>query len=526
MQYYILVNIVLGLFFISFLWLIYVWIKKDSSSIQLAYLAGFSILITFIFKFPFSNHFFGLEYEDAYIFNFSARQLSENIYPISLSTDGISIGSLNNPISTVTYGGHFITYPTFISWFFNIFGYKIYLPSYINAFIGFVSVFTLSILFKNILKFDKTWWVGGLVYSVAPIINIFSNTHLSETFSSFTVLLSIVSFYYYYKSKQPLSLVVFSIFFLTALLTKRENLVLLSFYLVFSMYAFFTYKKRWKANLAPLFISLIIIAIYLAFIKNVFLIEQTEASEISTSTFSFYNFFNLVPIFTKALFNIKWFSIHSILLILAFLHIIFSRRNNIFLISLIVLYISFFVIYTFHYRSYYFIHFGKVEPFESIRYLNNFFIISSIVISIVICDLSKNKLFLKIQIPILFVLLILSFIFTNTGRKNFSSLESEERFNNPRRVLQLLSKNNDNSVLITDNILIFQLLGKNDLNLIDLKCFNDYKLNKHAKYIFLTNHNKQESFKCRHPIISKKISSMNLVEVLKFKNNDGLYRIE
>jgi len=526
MQYYILINIILGLFFLSYGWLIYDWLKKDFKLKELYYLLVFSILVTLIFKFPYSNHFLGLEYEDAYVFNFSARQLSENIYPLSLSTDGISIGSINNPISTVTYGGHFITYPVFISWFYNIFGFNMYIPSYLNAFIELLTIFMLSVLFKKIFKFDRTWWFAGLIFSIAPVMNVFSNTHLAETFSSFAVLLSVLSFYYFFKSKKPLSLIVFGVFFLTALVTKRENLVIFSFYLVFTFYFLISKKEKLKTIIFPISLSIIIIAIYLCFIKNVFSIEQNEAIDISTSTFSFVNFLKLVPIFTKALFRMKWFGIHSILFVLAILYIIFYKRDNILLVSLIVLYISFFAIYTLHYRSYYFINFGKVAPFESLRYLNNFFLVSTIIIAIILSELIKNKRFEKISVSLLSIVLLFSVISTIKLRKNFSDIEQVQRFENPEKVLKFLSFKNDSSTLITDNILIFQLLGSKDLNLVDLNCLNNYELKSNDRYLFITKQNRQESYKFRHPEIIKIISSMKLKEIMTFNNKDGLYKIE
>ena len=150
MKYYLFINIVLALFFISFFYLSSQFIKRSIDKRRLLFIIFYSIAVTIVFKLAYPFNFFGLEYEDAYVFNFSARQLSESIYPISFLTDGISSGSISNPISTVTYGGHFITYPVFISWFYSILGYNIYIPSFVNTLIEFFTIFTLSISFIKV----------------------------------------------------------------------------------------------------------------------------------------------------------------------------------------------------------------------------------------------------------------------------------------------------------------------------------------------------------------------------------------
>jgi hypothetical protein len=105
-------------------------------------------------------------------------------------------------------------------------------------------------------------------------------------------------------------------------------------------------------------------------------------------------------------------------------------------------------------------------------------------------------------------------------------MEQEHRFDNPEKILQFLSFQKHNSTLITDNVLIFQLLGNKDLIVVDLTCLNDYELKRNDSYLFLTKHNRQESYKFRHPEIIKVISSMKLEEILTFNNEDALYKIE
>lgn len=487
----------------------------------------FSAGITFLFKFPFSYHFLGLEYEDSYIYNISARQLLEHIYPISFLTDGINAGSLANPISTVTYGGHFITYPVFVSWAYQIFGYNIYLPSFLNTFIEFLTILILSISFKKLFGFEKHWFIPGLIYCLAPAMNLFGNTHLSETFSSFIVLMCILSFFYYFQSTKLNTILIFSICFITAITTKRENLVLLSLFIIFSLYKVITEKQRRIFNLLPLIASLLLLIVYVCLIQNVFLIEKNESIDISTLTFSFSNFFNLTPVFVEALVSFKWFSIYILIFISALIYVLYKWQNHFFLISVVFLYFTYFLIYTFHYRSYYFIHFGDIKPFEALRYLNNFFVVSTIVISFGLCELFIIRKFKIWFLSIFSIFIIFSCISTFLLRKEFSAIETENRFSNPRLVLKYLSVK-EKSVLIVDNILIFQLLGDKNLELVDINIIENFpdELKHSETYLFLSNFNKTRNFQYRFPEIYKKIQTMKKNEIIKFNNDDSLYKIE
>lgn len=526
MQYYIITNIILVLFFASFIFLLYQWLQ-DINYKELTFILLFSLCLTFIFKFSSSHHFFGLEYEDSYIFNFSARQLYENVYPISFLTDGITVGSLSNPVLTNTYGGHFITYPVFISWAYHIFGYNIYIPSYLNTFIEFLTILTLSLSFRNVFGFKKNWFIPGVIYSLAPAMNVFANTHLSETFSSFIVLISILSFFCYFKSYNKITLLVFSISFLTAILTKRENTILLCLFLVYSAFQIITIKQKIISNLLPITTSIVIILIYLIFIQNVFLIEKTESAEISTLTFSLSNLTSLIPIFIKALMDFRWFNIYLIIFIPSIIFLLFNWKRRPFQVSILLLYFSYFFIYTLHYRSYYYVHFGDIKPFEALRYLNNFFVISTLIISFFLYKLLNIPSLKNIIIPIVSVLLVVSFINTLLLRKEFSEMEKENRFSNPSLVLKYLSEKG-NFVLITDNILIFQLLGDEDLELIDLYMLDNVpnRFKNWNIYLFLTNFSKTETFQYRYPNIFKKLQMIKKNEIILFGNDDSLYKVE
>ena len=175
-QYYLCVVLIIFLFILFIHALI-----RDSKSIQKPYeRILFCLLLTLLFKYNYGISFYGLEYEDAYVFSFCTRQFLYNIFPSSFLIDAVSVGSLTEPMFTSTYGGHFIMYPTYLSLFTNIFGWSPTILSIANTSIAFFILLILSILPKN----QKYWFIPPVLYCCAPIINLFTTCFLSEIFSS------------------------------------------------------------------------------------------------------------------------------------------------------------------------------------------------------------------------------------------------------------------------------------------------------------------------------------------------------
>lgn len=527
MNYYIFTNIVL----IFFIGSIIFFLKNNFSQIEnktIIKMLLFSFILTLIYKFHYSLGFLGLEYEDSYIFNFSARQLALGIYSSSFLTDGIVAGSLNHPIEIDIYGGHFITYPTLISWFYKLFGYSLYIPSYINTTIEFFTIFILSISFKTIFNNDKYWYVPGILYSLSPIMNVFATTQLSETFSSFTILLTVMSLFYFFKTRKTWDLLLFGIFFFTALMTKRENTVIFNLIFIFSLIT--AYKNKWinKKDYLPIVISVILIIIYLLYIQNIFLIEKVESVQISTNTFRFLNLISLIPIFMKAYFNFSWYLITPYLFILSIFFFLFKINIKYkYALSLIVLYFSYLLIYTIHYRSYYFVSFNKIDPFEALRYMNNFYIILTLIISFFLVEIIQIISLNKIAPIITSALLLLSMYYTFSDRKHLRNEEWKNRFSSPVKVLQTIN-NSNNYVIITDVIIVFQLLGNEDLNLIDLNYYKDNidQFKGMDKYLFLTKFGHSSSFQHRYKSQIQIINNIQKKKMIRFSNNDVLYMLK
>ena len=263
MGYYYCCLVLLFFFLCLFLYEIVYDIKRHPYAL---YIIPFSLFLTVLFKYNYGIDFWGLEYEDSYAFSFCARQFSYGIYSSSFLIDAVSVGSLNDPVCMSTYGGHFITYPIFLSIFTRPLGWSPELLSIINTIIAFCILLLLSLLSDD----KKLWFVAPTIYCMAPVINVFTTCFLSEIFSSFICLTFVYS--YIKKDTQNHSLLCF-ISFTLALCCKRENLALAFIPILISLINNHNIinKKSLvdviKHN-APYFI---IICIYLFAIQNVFL---------------------------------------------------------------------------------------------------------------------------------------------------------------------------------------------------------------------------------------------------------------
>lgn len=503
--YFCLVLLFLFVFLLS-----YEIIKDIRKYSNYIFIILYCLILTILFKYNFGIYFWGLEYEDAYSFSFCSRQFSYNIYPSSFLIDAISIGSLEEPISMFTYGGHFITYPTFLSIFTRVLGWSPLLISYINTFIAFVILIILSLVGNR----NRLWFIAPSLYCVAPIINVFATCFLSEIFSS----LLCVSFIYSYL--KPKTLINLSLCFLTfglALLCKRENLALLFIPIIDSIIILYKTKNK---NIIWEFIKynapyLSIVLIYIFGCQNIFNIESVESNDIGESTFSISNFKYLFPAFIKSLLSIKDFSITFYAYLASLMYILLQKKivYKIQWIS-IVTFSIYLMLYTFHYRGYFFIRDKEVTSFETYRYINNFYYFIPLIFS------SFLGFKTKISYIVTAILLLLSLFQTFNLRNQYSNLEKENRFEEVEIVSKYIDKQNKKSILITENILLYQNLCDAKFSVCDITHFYDLELEDSEFDYYCLFPNSDYLYQRYGIVINKK----GFIPILQLPNNTYLYK--
>jgi len=193
-------------------------------------------------KYPLHSQFFyGLEYEDAYIFNASSRQLnySANPGPHPFLTSSCSVGSLVDCQINGTYSGHLIGFPAVTSFAHRIFGFNPNSISFINLLASLLSTALVFLISQKLLSNTIFGLASVAVFSSTPVINVFHTSSLSETFSSTAILIFLLLYLEqldqserggFRDAKLLILATVLAMFF--AVLVKRENLLLLSLPLI------------------------------------------------------------------------------------------------------------------------------------------------------------------------------------------------------------------------------------------------------------------------------------------------------
>jgi len=476
MKYYYFDLVLLLGFFVTLLYVIQKELRTDKKAVLYIVLCA---ALTIIFKYNWGIPFWGLEYEDAYAFSLCARQFSYNIYPSSFLVDVVTIGSLQEPIAMGTHGGHFITYPTFLSIFSQLFGWSFELLCIVNCIVSFLIMLILSLMFK----LSNNWFVAPVMYCCAPIINVFTTCMLSETFSSFVCLTFIFAFFK--KDTNSTLLLRFTAFFV-ALLCKRENLILCLIPVLDALLMLnrSNILKGVKLAVYSLIPYVTIILIYFFSIQNVLEIEKIEATDIGMPTFSISYFVRLFPAFVKSVLSPFAFSI-SIFVCLSILSWHLYKKRNISeqILYPIVLLGAYLILYSSHYRGWFFIQGDKVNEFETYRYINNFYYLFIVSIGS-ICYFQSKKI-----ISLLLILLSFSFYETKEARKYYSETEQECRFREVNEVLDFIKNNHTKEpiMLICDNILLYQNLCTDDFCVCDSRHINMLDKNSKYKYFFVAS---------------------------------------
>lgn len=477
MIYYIFCVLILIIFF----FFLFRALFKDFKEVDHVWLRlSLCAILAIVYKYDFGLTFCGLEYEDAYAFSFLAREFANGIYTQSFLSEGIGIGSIESPVLMQTYGGHFITYSVLLSLPVRIFGFSFSIISITTCLLQFLSLLILSVFPR--LEGRNGWIVAPVLYCISPIINVFGNSFLCEPFSGLVVL----SFIYLYckqiESKNVSFATMIALF--VAILTKRENLVLLALPVIH--YAYLLIKDRTiyqKKEFISIMMYGLIVILYLFFIQNVFNIESTEAQDIESSTFSLSYFTKLAPAFVGSLINPLYFGITTIILVVLIIKSIIVKAIHEDCVSVICIWLLYFLLYTFHYRGYFFVQGEAVSAFDTFRYLNNFYCLTPVII----CMLLRKKRITKYMYSLFGILLLLSVYQTTSLRYCFNNDEWANRFEAPQKTLDIIKneKKEHTPVVISPDILTLQNIGDNSLFVCDAFQYDMLEFNMNSFQYYL-----------------------------------------
>lgn len=509
------------------------------------------IIIALLAKYPFFQHyFFGLEYEDSYVYDACARSY---LYFQDFSVDpfltkGCTIGALNDCQIFSTYSGHLITFPSIVYFFFSIFGYSPIAILYINFFFSIVSVILIFLLSKTLLN-NKTFpFIVSLIYSLTPIMNLFHTSGLSETFSSTFVLL----FLYLYLTKFfrdinyqeriynyiHWSAIIFSFAF--AILIKRENLILviLPLLTIFSKIDKKSIQSQVK-KIAPLLFAILACILFYHYYIDINASNRAELTDASGYPFNFDYIYILLPLFIKSYLTFEWYFIFTYLLFIGIILILIKYRKHKNFISILSLFLIYLFIYTIHYRSYYFVKSNNASTFETLRYISNFFPLYCIIAGLPMYYLfdffrrkfiRNNLLFKIITFIVITSLVLLLAAQSQLLKSEFSKIENDNRIIPVTMTIKALR---DTDILVTDEPLLFQIFADPSFSIVDLYSLGKYfhksdleKLVKNKNVFYLKKPFHSENIQIeRHPNSFKIINELKQQSVIDVRGRFQLIKL-
>jgi hypothetical protein len=466
-----------------------------------------------------NNPFWGLEYEDSYIYNVSSRIFNKvDIHPDPFKTKSCLFGSINDCKEVGTYSGHLISFSLLLAPINIIFGYS---PNNIFVVNLVISVLLVLIVFVWSNSYSGTFSKNRfiLIMLLCPFLSIFHTSGLAETISSFFVILTVLSFYSAlgkgFKVKQ-LQYWLTILLLLCAILLKRENLILLSMFPIYYLFNYFKKRKEaFNLSFAGLFIMGLCASTGIILISGIFYGENNEAKEIGMSTFSLQYFISNFKILLVAMFTFKYWGIIGAITILTSIIIWFRLKTiNLFGLICFILGWCYIAIYSFHYRSYYQVHFNDVVAFDTLRYSVNYFPLFALALASI--DLTKpiSRLSNPIKVSISLCFLIIIGLSTLLSFKTRIDLSSDEYYSRIEPVQKTLKKISIDDIIITDIPMVFYCYGSVNQYIVDYYSLRNEKLegllhnNEKKKVFFLTGKRDNERYN-----MNLKLSQLNGKEI-------------
>jgi hypothetical protein len=462
----------------------------------------FILIVAFIAKYPFfQNYFFGLEYEDSYVYDAYARSLLyfQHFSVDPFLTSGCTIGSFNDCQVISTYSGHLITYPSVVYFFIFLFGYSPYTILFFNLSCSIFAAVLIYLLTKLLSGNKVLGLIAATIYSLTPIMNVFQTSGLSETFSSTSVLLFLYLYFSMvnngHDSKKKLEQIIhwsaIILSFIFASLIKRENLLLITV----PIYSLLIpdIKVRFRVllkRLLPIGFSIFAVLLFYKYYIDLHATINAEMPDVHGFPFSFKFLYILFPIFIRSLLTFKWFALFTPFCFVGILMIFINYKNYKTFLIIFLLFFFYLLLYSSHYRSYYFIKENTATTFETLRYINNLFpfycMLSALPLFYVYEKFLKKNRTRTISnysfLAVVFISICL-LIQGHSLKKYFSIIEMENRITPVEITLKSL-KNND--ILVTDEPLLFQIFSDPNFEIINLysigKSYPESDLEKLMKY--------------------------------------------
>lgn len=455
----------------------------------------FVILLAFIWRLPFDGHFYyGLEYEDSYIYSVAARYLASNPPHVDPATSPFlttvcAVGNWSSCRNPETSSGHFIAYPFMIAVVSKVFGYTSITASWISLAASLATVVFVFLVGKLIDPGGISGTAGALLFSVIPIFAAQGACTYAEPVSNLLVVTCLLICLYMLGPSIQASLSALVITWLALTLTavlaiavKRENLLIVPTLLLVGVLfridkeSIATPSRRLQ-RLAAL-LTVFVCAVFALAQLQLLAVIRREQAEYSLFPFSFELWRAMLPMFLKGFLSFSWYFGSAFMVLAAILASLRSQRRTLYALGLFTAYL---LLYTSHVRSYYILRGGAITELDTLRYSMNlaglWAILAGQGLSFLVVRLSRIGLSTsstawarRVTWACLAGCILWNWVVTDRLKEDMVANETAIRVRPTEAVLQALQRSGDaDTFVISVEPLLIHMLARDPVNVIDFK---------------------------------------------------------
>ncbi len=397
------------------------------------------LVATIIYSLNFNEKFYGFEYEDAFIN--SSIAAGENYFEkiVNFRTAEYSNFIKGKWSILSTYTGHYFPYSLFLFVTNKIFN----CPSHLTHKIGNLILLLLGtgiiFLHKTKNQFLKLIFYCALISSL-PYLYII-NSSLIENLSFFVGMVFVVFLRYRSKTDFEKRILILLLIFLSII--KRENLFYLTLCPLFLRISDFYNYKTFLIFLLFITVQIVI---------NPFFTEGLESQSIKNPTFSLNYIVFQLPTYLYSLIVVKGFLLTTMCLLL----IQYNKKS----IYLLVLWLGFIILYSFHYRSRYAVTSEEIEIFDTYRYLVN-----TIPILFAVIIFSEFRAFGRFKILAIGIIPVLAIFLLLNSLKTIDYFIEDEYQNFHKINDQLIQISKKSKIRVYDNFVLISILNFKNANI-------------------------------------------------------------
>lgn len=424
--------------------------------------------------------FHGLEYEDSFVHQAAARSMHYSGITAVRETIPL-MGSLAHPVSMQSFY-HYAGYAALICAFASVVGDTPLTGHLVSLVLSILTAVMVYLSVAKLLSDKRAALLCVGVYLTMPLANVWATATCAEVASGFAIMCVVYSLAIWADQADAhagsliaVPTVITALMFAT--LVKRENMMLI--FLAPFVTCLFSGRREAKRIFRSCLVYSVpsLICIGICFALGIVSVYRDEVASIDVSPFSLRYALRLLPVFVQSTASYENSFIWGWLLLLVPFALLKTPKYA----GVALLLVGYLAIYSCHWRSYYFLMGQEVSIHDADRYLLALTPLLAILFGSVIHLLSSVALSRCGTVgrhTTLFTAVACALIFTCSCilSRNIKSRLTDIEHKNIKPFIEALNyceKEAGVDVMIaTFNVCYFQIYGRSDLQLFDLRFIN------------------------------------------------------